>query len=91
MSEFLLALFFYRPKAFLLLSYLKHLSCEKENTTFTFPIEEIRAISARPVLTKEQVKRNLKLLSERKFISVRNCQYTRKVRIITLLCEREDV
>jgi len=89
MSEnyILLDLLLYRPRAYILLSYLHLIAKEKGLHPFNFFIQDIRPLSGRVVLTKEQVRSNLALLHERGFIKVEKLQYPVRARQITLLTE----
>lgn len=84
-NDFLLDLILYRPKAFLLLSYLKLISEKKCEKQFHFSVCDIREIGSRVLLTKDQVRRNLVLLEERKYITTYKPKYPRKSVVVTIL------
>lgn len=84
-NSFLLNLLLSSPQAYLLLSYLKLKSWETDTRPLFFYIDDIRTVGVRKVLTKAQVRRNLKLLEKLLYISIDQCPYLRGARYITIL------
>lgn len=84
-NEILLDLLLFRPKAYLLLSYLNLLAYERKSYCISLYIKEIRPMSGRVVLTEQQVRIQLKLLSEREYIIVEKKEFITKSRTITIL------
>lgn len=84
-NTILLDLFYHRPHSFLLLSYLKLIAEDKKTNQFVFWPKDLRTIGSRTILTKEQVRRNLKLLHERGLIRAEKLKYPKNIFEITLI------
>jgi hypothetical protein len=86
-AELYLHLLHTKPQAFLLLSHF-HLECIVEKrVTFLYFLKNLQIPGHRKVLHKEQVRKNLKFLEERGYLSIKKPPHRKPLMEITILHE----